>query len=319
MTTSVFIDGAAGTTGLEIAQRLGDRPDISLIILSDDKRKDDAARAEAINDCDIAVLCLPDDAARAAIAMIRNDTTRVIDASTAHRTAPGWIYGFPELVGSDKVAASRFTANPGCYPTGFLALVAPLVADGLLPADWPYTLNAVSGYSGGGKALIERFESADAAGDGIAFRDYGLAMGHKHIPEMKALAGLAHDPLFAPAVVDAYRGMIVEVPIPVAAMQSMRMRVADAAAMRDALSSFYAGSALVSVSSEAMSELLLRASLPASDCLELFVFGAEDGSQVRLAARLDNLGKGASGAAVQNLNLMAGLPETEGLRLASFA
>lgn len=319
MTTSVFIDGAAGTTGLEIAQRLGDRSDITLIILDDDRRKDDAARAEAINDCDIAVLCLPDDAARAAVAMIRNETTRVIDASTAHRVAPGWTYGFPELIGRDKVAASRFTANPGCYPTGFLALVAPLVADGLLPAEWPYTLNAVSGYSGGGKALIERFESADAAGDGIAFRDYGLAMGHKHIPEMKALAGLAHDPLFAPAVVDAYRGMIVEVPIPVAAMQSMRMRVADPRSMRDALESFYADSALVSVSGEPHSELLLRSALPASDCLELFVFAAEDGSQVRLAARLDNLGKGASGAAVQNLNLMAGLPETEGLRITPLA
>lgn len=308
--TSVFIDGAAGTTGLEIAERLADRPELSLIILPDDKRKDDAARAEALNDCDIAVLCLPDDAARAAVAMIESDTTRVIDASTAHRIAPGWAYGFPELVGREAIAASRFTANPGCYPTGFLALVAPLVRAGLLPADWPYTVNAVSGYSGGGKALIERFETAKAGGEAIAFRAYGLAMGHKHVPEMKAQAGLTHDPLFAPAVVDAYRGMVVEVPLPLSAMDG----AAHPDALRDALTDFYADSALVSVSREEHGELLLNAKTPASDRLQLFVFGAADGAQARLAARLDNLGKGAGGAAVQNLNLMAGLPETQGLR-----
>lgn len=310
--TSVFIDGAAGTTGLEIAERLAGRSELSLVILSDDKRKDDAARAEALNDCDIAVLCLPDDAARSAVAMIRNDTTRVIDASTAHRVAAGWTYGFPELVGRDAVAGARYVANPGCYPTGFLALVAPLVRAGLLPADWPYTINAVSGYSGGGKALIDHFESAKSQGNGIAFRAYGLAMGHKHVPEMKALAGVSHDPLFAPAVVDAYRGMVVEVPLPLSAMKG----AASPDAMRDALAEFYSDSPLVSVSREVHSELLLHSDTPASDCLELFVFGAADGAQARLAARLDNLGKGAGGAAVQNLNLMAGLPETQGLRIA---
>ena len=310
--TSVFIDGAAGTTGLEIAERLSGRSELSLVILPEDKRKDDAARAEAINDCDIAVLCLPDDAARAAVAMIRNDRTRVIDASTAHRVADGWTYGFAELVGHDSVAQARFVANPGCYPTGFLALVAPLVSAGLLPADWPYTINAVSGYSGGGKALIDHFQSAKAGGHGIAFRAYGLAMGHKHVSEMKLLAGLGHDPLFAPAVVDAYRGMVVEVPLPLAAMQGP----AEPDRLRDALGEFYAGSALVSVSTASPAELLLHGDMPASDRLELFVFGSPDGAQARLVARLDNLGKGAGGAAVQNLNLMAGLPETQGLRLA---
>ena len=242
--TSVFIDGAAGTTGLEIAERLAGREELSLVILPGDRRKDDAARAEALNDCDIAVLCLPDDAARAAVAMIRNDRTRVIDASTAHRIAPGWTYGFPELVGHDRVAQARFVANPGCYPTGFLGLIAPLVRGGLLPADWPYTVNAVSGYSGGGKALIEHFETAKAGGDSIAFRAYALAMGHKHMAEMKALADLAHNPLFAPAVVNAYRGMVVEVPLPLGAMSG----AARPDALRDALREFYAGSPVVSES-----------------------------------------------------------------------
>lgn len=311
--TSVFIDGAAGTTGLEIAERLTGRSELSLVILPDDLRKDDAARAEALNDCDIAILCLPDDAARDAVAMIRNDRTRVIDASTAHRVASGWTYGFAELVGRDAVAQARFVANPGCYPTGFLALIAPLVRAGLLPADWPYTVNAVSGYSGGGKALIDHFETAKADGNGIAFRAYGLAMGHKHVSEMKVLAGLAHEPLFAPAVVDAYRGMVVEVPLPLGAIEG----AAEPDRLRDALSRFYKGSPLVSVSAEAHSELLLHGDMPASDRLELFVFGSADAAQARLVARLDNLGKGAGGAAVQNLNLMAGLPETQGLRLAA--
>ena len=310
--TAVFIDGAAGTTGLEIAERLSGRSELSLVILPDDRRKDDAARAEALNDCDIAVLCLPDEAARAAVAMIRSERTRVIDASTAHRVASGWTYGFAELVGHDIVAQARFVANPGCYPTGFLALIAPLVRAGLLPADWPYTVNAVSGYSGGGKALIEHFESAAANCEGIAFRAYGLAMGHKHVLEMKVLAGLAHEPLVAPAVTDAHRRRVVEVPLPLAAIPG----AADPDRLRDALGRFYDGSPLVSVSSAAHSELLLHSDMPASDRLELFVFGSADGAQARLVARLDNLGKGAGGAAVQNLNLMAGLPETQGLRLA---
>ncbi|HET9630267.1 MAG TPA: N-acetyl-gamma-glutamyl-phosphate reductase [Novosphingobium sp.] len=307
MASSVFIDGAVGTTGLEIRERLSGRPEYSLIVLPEDRRKDDAARAEALNAADFVILCLPDDAARAAVGMIANETTRVIDASTAHRVAPGWTYGFPEVIGRGAVAAARRIANPGCYPTGFIALLAPLVRAGLLPADFPYTVNAVSGYSGGGKSLIERFE-----GDpDIAFRAYGLAMGHKHVPEMQRYAGLIHAPVFAPAVIPAHRGMIVEVPLPLAAMAG----AAAPAALRSALAEFYAEAPLVRVCDESPDELLLRRSTPAWDGIDLHVFGAADGSQARLVAVLDNLGKGASGAAVQSLNLMAGLPETAGLSL----
>ena len=308
MTHSVFIDGAAGTTGLEIADRLAGRAEFSLIILDDAQRKSSAARKEALHAADFAVLCLHDDAAREAVAMAEGAKVRIIDASTAHRVADGWTYGFPEIVGRDVVANATRVSNPGCYPTGFIALVAPLVRAGLLPADWPYTVNAVSGYSGGGKALIERFE---ADGD-IAFRTYGLGMGHKHVPEMTRYAGLAYPPVFAPSVIPAHRGMVVEVPLPLAAMQG----AGKPDALRAALAEFFGQSPVVSVRTDAPDELLLRRSTAPSDRLELFVFGAEGGSQARLVACLDNLGKGASGAAVQSLNLMAGLPETAGLALA---
>ena len=309
MTTQVFIDGAAGTTGLEIAERLAGRPEFALIALDDARRKDDGARAEAINAADVVILCLPDDAARAAVAMIANDTTRVIDASTAHRVADGWTYGLPEVIGHDAVAQARRVANPGCYPTGFIALVAPLVRAGLLPADWPYVVHAVSGYSGGGKALIARFEDDTD----IAWRGYGLAFGHKHVPEMKAYSGLSVAPLFSPAVVPAMRGMVVEVPVSLEAMPG----TGSAQAMFEALAAFYAGSPIVSVTQGAPEEgeFLMRRSARAWDGLSLSVIGSEDATQARLVARLDNLGKGASGAAVQTLNLMAGLPETAGLSL----
>lgn len=307
MTHSIFIDGAVGTTGLEIAERLSGRPEFSLIALPEDRRKDDAARAEALNSADFVILCLPDDAAISAVGMIENDTTRVIDASSAHRVADGWTYGFPEVIGRDKVARAMRVSNPGCYPTGFIALLAPLVRNGLLPSDWPYVCHAVSGYSGGGKALIGRFEEDTD----IAFRDYGLAMGHKHVPEMTRFAGIAHAPVFAPAVIPAHRGMVVEVPLHLGLME----RAAPTDGLRDCLVDFYAGSPIVRVHEETPDELLLRRSMEPSDRLDLYVFGARDGSQARLVAVLDNLGKGASGAAVQNLNLMAGLPETAGLAL----
>ena len=307
MTASVFIDGAVGTTGLEIAERLAGRSEFSLITLPEDRRKDDAARAEALNAADFVILCLPDDASRAAVGMIDNARTRVIDASSAHRVADGWTYGFPEVVGRDTVAAATRVSNPGCYPTGFIALIAPLVRAGLLPADWPYTCHAVSGYSGGGKALIARFEEDRD----IAFRDYGLALGHKHVAEMQKLPGLAIAPVFSPAVIPAHRGMVVEVPLPLSAIPG----AASPDALRAELAQFFAGSPIVSVRDGTPDELLLRASRQPSDGLELYVFGAADGSQARLVAVLDNLGKGASGAAVQNLNLMAGLPETAGLAL----
>jgi N-acetyl-gamma-glutamyl-phosphate reductase len=306
---SVFIDGAAGTTGLEIRDRLAGRGEFALVALDEARRKDPRARAEALDGADFAILCLPDAAAREAVALIdAGSKVRVIDASSAHRVTPGWTYGFPELVGREVVAKAERVSNPGCYPTGFLALVTPLLRAGLLPADWPYTVNAVSGYSGGGKALIGRFE-----GDpDLAFRAYGLDFGHKHLPEMHHVAGITREPVFAPSVIPAHRGMLVEVPLPLAAMPG----AGPPQAMRDELARFYSGSRVVRMGgAPGEGELLLRRSAEPSDAMDLHVFASPDGSQARLVAVLDNLGKGASGAAVQSLNLMAGLDETTGLRL----
>ncbi len=309
MTKTVFIDGAVGTTGLEIAERLSGRDEFELVRLPEAQRKDLAARRDAINGSDFVILCLPDDAAIEAVSLIENDNTRVIDASTAHRTADGWTYGFAEFRQGQReaIAGARFVSNPGCYPTGFLALIAPLVAQGRLPADWPYVMNAVSGYSGGGKALIERFaEEPD-----IGFRSYGLNLDHKHMPEMKTHGGLTHDVIFAPSVIRAFRGMLVDVPLHLGAMGSLR-----AEQLLDDLTSFYAGSKIVSVQNgSGLPELLISENDAPTDKLELFVSTNAEGYHARLIARLDNLGKGASGAAVQNLNIMAGLDETAGLRL----
>ena len=307
MTHTVFIDGAAGTTGLEIAERLANRPEFELVRLSDAERKQTVARRHALNFADFAILCLPDAAAIEAVALLDEDSdTRVIDASTAHRCASGWIYGFPELVGHQVVAGAKRVANPGCYPTGFLALVAPLVRKKLLPRDWPYSVNAVSGYSGGGKAMIERFEED---GD-IAWLGYALGFGHKHLPEMQGKAGLDHAPLFAPAVVPAFRGMAVDIPLPIEAMRT----AATPDKLREALAEFYADSPLISVARETPAELVLRRSAEPSDTMELHVLSDAEGRQARLLAILDNLGKGASGAAVQSLNLMAGHEATAGLQ-----
>ena len=302
MIASVFIDGAAGTTGLEIVERLEGRTDFSLLVLDEAQRKSEAARRDAFHAADFAVLCLPDDAAREAVTLAKGSKVRIVDASCAHRVAPGWTYGFPELVGREAVANAARVSNPGCYPTGFLALVAPLVRAGLLLADWPYTVNASSGYSGGGKALIARFE----ADRDIAWRGYGLTGGHKHVPEMQKWAGLIHAPLFAPAVIPAFRGMVVEVPLPASLG-------ADADKLCAELVDFYQDSHVVRVAGDdpADGEILLRGMAGPSDALTLRVFGGNEG--IRLIALLDNLGKGASGAAVQSLNLMAGLQETAGL------
>ena len=308
MTQTVFIDGAAGTTGLEIAERLAGRREFALLALDEARRKDAGERREALNTADFVILCLPDDAAREAVAMIANERTKVIDASTAHRVAPGWVYGLPEVSGHEAVAGAARVSNPGCYSTGFIALIAPLVRAGLLPADWPYICHAVSGYSGGGKALIARFEQDRD----IAWRGYALGLGHKHVPEMQVQSGLSVAPLFSPAVIPAHRGMVVEVPLPLASIPG----APSADALRAALADFYAASPVVGMgATPADGEMLLRASDAGDDRLNLFVFASDDGSQARLVARLDNLGKGASGACVQNLNIMAGLPETAGLRL----
>ncbi len=308
MAIRLFIDGAAGTTGLEIRERLQGRGEFELLVLDDAQRKDESARRDALHAADIAILCLPDDAAKDAVKLAEGSATRIIDASSAHRVAEGWTYGFPELIGHDKIANAQMVSNPGCYPTGFLALVAPLVRAGLLPADWPYTVNAVSGYSGGGNALIARFEAEGAP----AFRAYGYDMAHKHRPEMKAYAGLEHGVIFAPAVVPAYRGMVVEVPLHLGAMAGEP--AADA--LRAALRYFYQGSGVIAVADDSpVGEILLERSAPPSDAMTLHVFGNQGGWHTRLVAVLDNLGKGASGAAIQNLNIMCGLPETTGLRL----
>jgi N-acetyl-gamma-glutamyl-phosphate reductase len=307
MSTAVFIDGAVGTTGLEIVERLAGRSEFTLLLLNDEQRKQAEARRDAFHAADFAILCLPDDAARDAVSLANGAKVRIIDASSAHRVADGWTFGFPEVIGRSKIATAPLVSNPGCYSTGFIALLAPLINHGLLPSDWPYSCHAVSGYSGGGKALIARYESDP----GIAYRDYALTLGHKHVPEMQAHCGLAHAPLFSPAVIPAHRGMIVEIPL----LLGQMARAASTDGLRDCLADHYADSAVVKVHDDAPEELLLRAAMPPSDRLDLYVFGARDGSQARLVAVLDNLGKGASGAAVQNLNLMAGLEETRGLRL----
>ncbi|MCE7796102.1 N-acetyl-gamma-glutamyl-phosphate reductase [Sphingobium sufflavum] len=306
--SSIFIDGAAGTTGLQIRDRLEGRSGFRLITLDDAQRKDPAAKAQALNDADVVILCLPDDAARESVALIRNERTRVIDASTAFRTADDWTYGLPEVIGRDRVAAARRISNPGCYPTGFLALVAPLVATGAIPADALLNCNAVSGYSGGGKAMIADYEGEGASPS--AWNTYALTLAHKHVPEMRKHAGLAHSPIFAPSVAPLYSGMIVDVPLHIAQLAQGETTTS----LRDRLAAHYAGSPIVSVADHDGATLPVEL-MTDTDALRLFVFGDKDGTQVRLVAALDNLGKGASGAAVQSLNLLTGRPETEGLRL----
>lgn len=318
MTPKVFIDGEVGTAGLQISQRLVGRGEIELVSLPENLRKDPAARRDALNNCDIAILCLPDDAARDAVAMIDGGSAaRVIDASTAHRVAEGWEYGFPEMTSdqSGRIADAKFVTNPGCYATGAVALIRPLVAAGLLPADHPVSVNAVSGYSGGGKALIARIEDK-AGGDLIdaAYFAYGLGLQHKHVPEMRVHAKLDHAPLFVPSVGRFRQGMIVEVPLQLWALPGAPS-VDD---IKDALVGHYRDAAFVTVADDALaakrSALLDPEELNDTNDLRLFVFGNQDRGQVVLAAQLDNLGKGASGQAVQNLNVMLGLDETAGLR-----
>ena len=306
--TQVFVDGAAGTTGLQIRERLAGRRDVDVLLLPEEQRKDASARRDALNAADVVILCLPDDAAREAVALIGNDSTRVIDASTAHRVAPGWIYGFPEVSGRDAVANAKRVSNPGCYSTGFIALVAPLVKAGLVPADAALTCNAVSGYSGGGKSMIAEFEGGPAP---TSWRSYALKLNHKHVPEMRERSGLSVAPIFAPAVVNLFSGMIVEVPIHLSALPGRP----TATALRDTLAAHYADSPIVRVIPDYDEGTLAIERLAGTDRLDLFVFGNANDNQVRLVAALDNLGKGAAGAAVQSLNLMAGLSETEGLRL----
>lgn len=306
----LFIDGAAGTTGLEIRERLADRAEFRIVTLEGDARKDPAARARALNDADFVILCLPDDAAREAVALIENSDVRVIDASSAHRVADGWTYGFPELEPAQMaaIAGSARVSNPGCYPTGFLALVRPLVRSGLIPHDWPISVNAVSGYSGGGKTMVAEFEGEAAV---TAHRAYGLSLSHKHLPEMQRHARMAHPPIFQPAVARTYRGMLIEVPLPLHALPRKPSLAAIETAWRDA----YREQPLIRIAgTDGVNAVEIEADA-GTDRMTLRVFGNADTGQARLIATLDNLGKGAAGAAVQNLNVMAGLDPVAGLRV----
>ena len=311
----VFIDGEAGTTGLQIRERLIGRTDLQLVSIDPTKRKDADARAEMLNSADAVILCLPDDAAKEAVSLVSNPDTVIIDASTAYRTAEGWAYGFPELDKEQrgKIAASKRISNPGCYPTGAIALTRPLVSAGILPPELPVSYNAVSGYSGGGKAMIAEFEDDSAANfTKVPFRIYGLSQAHKHVPEMQKHGGLLTRPFFAPAVGRYLQGMLVEMPLHFVTLHG----TPSLGAIHEALADHYAGERFVEVASldEAKSLTTLDPEgLNGTNRLKLFVFGSDTSGQARLVALLDNLGKGASGAAVQNLNIALGLDEAAGL------
>jgi len=315
MNAKVFIDGEAGTTGLQIHARLKDRRDITLVSIDPARRKDPAARAELLNGADLVILCLPDDAAREAVSLIENPSVKVIDASTAHRVAPGWTFGFPEMEAGqrDAIVATKRVSNPGCWPTGAIALLRPLVREGLLPSDWPISIHGVSGYSGGGKAMIAEFEDASSPTyTQVPYRLYATSLEHKHLPEIVAHAGLSRRPIFSPAVGRYLKGMLVEVPLALEALPGAPTLAQVHAVLADA----YAGRRFVEVVSPAEAaavKTLDPEGLNGTNLMRLYVFGAETHGQARLVALLDNLGKGASGAAVQNMNLMLGLAEDAGL------
>ena len=305
MAARIFIDGESGTTGLQIRERLSGRKDISLVQIAPERRKDASARAAAYAEADVAILCLPDDAALEAVALARDLPTRLIDASTAHRTNPDWAYGFAEG-GSEmrsRIALARYVTNPGCYPTGTIALLLPLIAAGLIGADRDLSINAVSGYSGGGKAMIAEHET----GSGIRHFVYGLDHNHKHIPEIVRVTGLNRAPVFIPSVGNFAMGMIVQIPLHLGAGLT-------AQAIGDVLAAHYADARFVQVVEGA--SIMPRANperLNGTNRMELSVHASTDGYRAVLLATLDNLGKGASGAAVQNLNIMLGLDEGLGL------
>lgn len=306
MKPKIFIDGEHGTTGLQIRQRLAGRDDLDIISIPAERRKDPAARADFLNAADIAILCLPDDAAKESVSLISNDRTRVIDASTAHRVAEGWTYGFPEMdkAQGKAVASARRVANPGCWPQGPIATLRPLIAAGLLPADYPVTVNGISGYTGGGRSMVEDYEAKGEAAP--EFLPYGLSLKHKHVPELKKYSGLSGDPLMQPAVGNFAQGMITVVPLQLGHLP----KVPKGTELHAAIADHYAGGkGFVKVAPLGPVERSAEIEPEhhnGTNWMTLHVFANDDRAQALLLAVYDNLGKGASGAAVQNMDLMLG-------------
>ena len=318
MKIRVFVDGSEGTTGLRIRGRLREQKNVELLTIGPELRKSPEERRKFLNSADLVFLCLPDAASREAVEMITNPDTRVIDSSTAFRVNPGWVYGFPELSRAqrEKIASAKRVAVPGCHATGFISLVYPLVKGGIAAPDYPFSCQSVSGYSGGGKKLIAQYEGPRAEGDHLeSTRYYGLTLSHKHLPEMKQVCGLDEPPLFTPSVGDYDSGMLVSVPL----HRRLLRKKFGAEELHRYFSEFYRGSAFVSVEPLGGGDCLNGGYLNAMACngtnsLQIFIFANEE--QILLVSRFDNLGKGASGAAVQCMNIMFGQPEDAGLALA---
>ena len=315
MKTKIFIDGSEGTTGLRIYERFEGRDDIELLPISTELRKDVAERKRLINESDITFLCLPDAAARESVSLVENENVRIIDTSTAHRTESGWAYGFPELSASHREAVKngKRIAVPGCHATGFMSIVYPLISGGLLPKDYPVAAFSLTGYSGGGKKMIAEYEAEERNNDINAPREYALTQQHKHLKEMKAITGLAREPLFSPIVADYYSGMVVSVPL----YSEYLSKCKNPKEMTEYFAKYYAGEKFIQVVENGNEDLyggmLSGNSLSGWDGLKVYITGNEE--RMVLSAQFDNLGKGASGAAVQCLNIMLGCEENKGLVL----
>jgi len=314
MKKTVFVDGQHGTTGLKIRERLSVRKDIEIIEIPEEKRKDPEAKSKLLNEADIVFLCLPDDAARESVSLIKNESVCVIDGSTAHRVTAGWVYGLPELRKEQRnlIKNSKRIAVPGCHATGFVSILYPLVAKGIVGPEYPVTCHAVVGYSGGGKSMIGDYENGDAPDYVKTPRPYSLELNHKHLPEMTKIVGLARPPVFSPTVFNVYRGEIISIPLVACHLQ----KALSAADIRAVLADYYAGERFINVMPYPPDDYLKNGFMTFADCngtnnLDIFVFGGRE--RILLSARFDNLGKGASGAAVQNMNIILGLPEATGL------